>query len=62
MFTVMDYQSAASELKPVGALKVGNQFYNLKRVDKDQTCTQSVLYGLNHAKPRFYQNGQFETQ
>lgn len=39
MFTVMDYQSQASELKPVGALKVGNLFYNLKRVGKDAKKT-----------------------
>ncbi len=34
MFSVMDYQSQASELKPMCALNVGNQFYNLKIAGK----------------------------
>lgn len=49
----MDYQSQASELKPIGALKVGNQFSNLKRVGKDDKYTQCGVYGLHHAKPHF---------
>lgn len=31
MFTMMDYQSQASELKPMDAFKGGNEFYNLKK-------------------------------
>lgn len=51
MFTVMDYQSQTSELKPTSASKVENQFNNLmfKRWWERRESVHILQYQLNQA-------------